>query len=291
MNGWTVKVAGLPAGLKYDAKTGQITGVPTAKPGYYTVTFTATMGKEKQEATITLHVEALPAWAVGTFDGATDAGAPVSLTVAANGKVSAKMTLADGKSLSLAAAAFDSFDDRGFHAVAIGKNGKEIVTNEVTVAAMYPAGFAATTSANEAIPYGVASVGGWTVWQNLWKRADTKADMPVVKKDIKVDVPGAVGNTDNKLTLTFKKDGVVAFAGLIGEMKVSGSSQLVWARRDFVSTEVTAGTGISAPYQVTLYAPPKGTFTGWSATFGVMLITDNANVVTSVTMTGSTARN
>ena len=74
-NGWTVKVAGLPAGLKYDAKTGKIAGVPTAKPGSYTVTFTASKkGEANQVATITLNVEALPAWAVGTFDGTVERG-------------------------------------------------------------------------------------------------------------------------------------------------------------------------------------------------------------------------
>ncbi|MBQ3806644.1 MAG: putative Ig domain-containing protein, partial [Kiritimatiellae bacterium] len=69
-SGWTVNVAGLPTGLKYDAKTGKITGVLTAKVGLYTVTFTATKrGEPNQMATITLNVEPLPDWAVGTFYG------------------------------------------------------------------------------------------------------------------------------------------------------------------------------------------------------------------------------
>ena len=76
-DGWTVKVAGLPAGLKYDAKTGKITGVPT-KAGTYTVTFTVTNGKEKEVATITLNVEALPIWATGTFAGVAGTAYPPS---------------------------------------------------------------------------------------------------------------------------------------------------------------------------------------------------------------------
>ena len=99
-SGWTMKVSGLPSGLKYDAKTGKIAGVPTAKAGSYTVTFTASKGKESQVATITLNVEPLPNWAVGTFSGDGDYWENLwnlgydgydfvhTVTVGANGKVS-----------------------------------------------------------------------------------------------------------------------------------------------------------------------------------------------------------
>ena len=264
-DGWTVKAAGLPTGLKYDTKTGKVTGVSTAKAGSYTVTFTATKGREKQEATIMLNVEALPDWAVGTFDGATADGAPVSMTVAANGKVSVKMTLADGKSLSLAATSFDTADVGEFHAAAVGKNGKEVVTNEVTVASVDIDG----------VDVGKASGDDWTAWQNLWKRADTKAAMPVFKTNIERTVElGEKGDADNTVKLTFKKDGVVAFAGKVDGVKVSGSSQLV-----------NDGMG----WSVTLYAPPKAPFDGWSETFDVTLTTDEKNVVTDVTVATAAA--
>jgi hypothetical protein len=70
MNSPTAKLAvsGLPAGLKYDATNGKITGIAT-KPGVYTVTLTVTEGKMKYVSTITVEVEALPDWVVGTFDG------------------------------------------------------------------------------------------------------------------------------------------------------------------------------------------------------------------------------
>lgn len=64
--GYTVKVTGLPSGLSW--KGGVLTGL-AKKAGDYTVTFTATKGKDKQAATITIHVEALPDWTVGTFVG------------------------------------------------------------------------------------------------------------------------------------------------------------------------------------------------------------------------------
>ena len=91
---WSVNVAGLPAGLKYDAKSGKIIGIPTAKPGAYTVTFTATKkGEANQIATITLNVGALPDWAVGTFTGYVKPGdyGLATMTVAANGKISGKI--------------------------------------------------------------------------------------------------------------------------------------------------------------------------------------------------------
>ena len=114
----------------------------------------------------------------------------------------------------------------------------------------------------------------WTAYQNFWKRADTKAAQPVFKSN--VVVPYELGDPDdvnNKLTLTFKKDGVVAFAGKVGGASVSGSSQLVRLAED----------GLSC--QVTLYAPPKPTakppFDGFCKTFAVML-TIEADIVTKV---------
>ena len=258
--GWTVRVAGLPTGLKYDAKTGKITGVSAAKAGAYTVTFTATQGTAKEEATITLNVEALPDWAVGSFDGATDGGdGLVSVTVAANGKVAVKI-LEGGSTLSLSAASFDTAVAGEFRAAAIGKNGNDVVTNEVRVASIDIDG----------VDVGNASGDDWTAWQNLWKRADTKGDMPVFKASFDRPVElGEKGDTANAVKLTFKKDGVVSFAGKVGGTTVSGSSQLI-----------NDGTG----WLVTLYAPPKALFDGWSKTFDVTLTTDENNVVTDVTV-------
>ena len=250
-DGWTVKAAGLPAGLKWDAKQNAITGVPTAKAGYYTVTFTATKGKEKEVATITLNVEPLPAWAVGTFDGAVDGGGVVqALTVGANGKISGKV-LEGGNSWGLSAASIGSYDeDSGAYlATVIGKAGKEIVTNMVAV-----------TEGSDGS--GIASSDGWTAYQNLWKRADTKASQPVFKKNIDVEL-------DNGIKVTFKKDGVVAFAGNVDGSKVSGSSQLVWN-----------GEG----WNVTLYAPPAKTFVGFCETYVVTFSLDGAMTPSVVPM-------
>ena len=95
-------VSGLPAGLKYNAKTGKITGVAT-KAGVYTVTLTVTDGKEKYVSTITIEVEALPDWVVGTFDGYLyctsdhnwDYHDKVIITISSAGKVSCKGQVED----------------------------------------------------------------------------------------------------------------------------------------------------------------------------------------------------
>ncbi len=116
-------LAGLPAGLKYDAKLGEITGVPT-KAGFYTVTATVRSGRESSVSTFTVEVVAMPEWAVSTFTvevvampewavgtfvgfGICELGdyTPFTnnlhwtFTVAANGKVSGKVV-------------FDTGDDR-----------------------------------------------------------------------------------------------------------------------------------------------------------------------------------
>jgi hypothetical protein len=62
-------VSGLPAGLKYDAKTGQITGCAT-KTGIYTVTLTVTDGKKKYVSTFTVEVKkpcSCPHWEPATI--------------------------------------------------------------------------------------------------------------------------------------------------------------------------------------------------------------------------------
>ena len=269
-----IKVSGLPSGLKFTDKpvtskigsgktavtvtnvpANTIYGAPTAasktdRNGNVTpskVVFTVTTaGKSTQTFAINLYIDPLPAWAVGTFDGATYAGDSVeasglvqAFTVAVNGKISGKLLRDDG-TWTLSADSFASYDATNdvYLATVIGKNGKLLETNEVKVAA---SGVTGTTLSEAAVT--------WTAYQNLWKRADTKAEQPVFKKNI--DKVLELGDANNTLKLTFKKDGAVAFAGKVGGASVSGSSQLV-----------NDGEG----WKVTLYAPAKGTFAGFCRT-------------------------
>ena len=296
----TIKVAGLPSGLKFTAKdilkkgsktevdipANTIYGAPTAasktdKNGNVTpskVVFTVTTaGKSTQTFAVNLYIDPLPAWAVGTFDGSvSDGGESVgvvqSFTVATSGKISGKL-LEGGKTWALSASEFSRVDrvegSDEFYATVIGKAGKEVITNEVTVSAENGIGVAiGIFDVQLSTPNSQLSTYIWSGYQNLWKRADTKAEMPLFKSNIVVDYPlGEPGDLNNTVKLTFKKDGVVSFAGKVGGASVSGTSQLVNDGDD---------------WKVTLYAPPKGTFAGFCKTLAVALTLDAQNIVTEV---------
>ena len=218
--GWTAKVAGLPAGLKYDAKTGKISGIPT-KAGSYTVTFTLSKkGEQNEVATITLNVEALPAWAVGTFDGGllatagADAGAVLGLaqglTVAANGKISGKVIDAAG-TWTLSAASFDRYDAESgaYFATVIGKSGKQSFTNEVQVSAAEFAGAARGEAAMTGADAKMEAV------QNLWKTEPWKtAAKPFANKKLPIPVGAVEGAfTSDTIELKFASSGAVTASG------------------------------------------------------------------------------
>ena len=129
-DGWKVAVSGLPAGLKFDAKTGVITGVAT-KAGTYTVTFTATKGKEKQIATITLNIAALPDNVVGAFNGfvKTEDGeenlGTFQLTTTDAGKLTAKVVTAAG-SYSFGGTCWDKIEGALYSATLVTKKGEKL---------------------------------------------------------------------------------------------------------------------------------------------------------------------
>ncbi len=93
-------LSGLPAGLRYNAKTGRIEGIAT-RAGVYTVQAKVSSGRASYVSTFTVEVKALPAWAVGTFTGSGDCPIPTAsefsdnlygtVTVVANGRLSGKV--------------------------------------------------------------------------------------------------------------------------------------------------------------------------------------------------------
>jgi len=265
-DGWTVKAAGLPAGLKFAAKETKdatyeivpawtIYGVPTAKAGAYTVTFTASKkGEKNQVATITLNVEALPAWAVGTFTGAvfdeSDAvvGQVQNITVSSAGKISGKIIDGD-MTWTLSAPSFDEaaslkseVGSRAFTATAIARAGKEVATNAVTVAA--EAGTGVVYGGVDSVTAG-AETGPreWTAWRNVWKDAGRKEEAMALK-NIKIDPA---------------RDGTVTFSA------PSASGAVTARLKDGKYSATMSATLIPADSGYTLfwYFPPKaGKFAG-----------------------------
>lgn len=96
----SVGVAKLPTGMKYDAKSGLITGVPT-KAGEYTVEFTVTtIGGNKAVFVQPLVVEPIPDAVVGTFNGFVFVGednlGTFTMTTTDTGKLTAKIVTTAG---------------------------------------------------------------------------------------------------------------------------------------------------------------------------------------------------
>ena len=196
-----VKVTGLPSGLKFTAKdimrkgskevdipANTIYGAPTAasKKGVAAkVKFTVSAaGKSFKTLELDLVVLPLPDWATGAFDGAAgNVDGLVSLTVAANGKISGKLIDRDG-TWSLSAASYDEVEtgaaeeDLVFVATVVGKSGKRTFTNELEVAAegIRRAGDVDSRLRGVASCQASSTSSGWTLWQNLWKTEPWKTD-------------------------------------------------------------------------------------------------------------------
>jgi len=251
-DGWTLKVSGLPTGLKWDAKNNKITGVPT-KAGTFTVTFTASKkGEANQVATITLTTEALPLWATGTFWGNVkckiengeleeESYGSATMTVAANGKVSGKISLM-GTNWTFKA---DSFS-RVERVERVGGSLASIETNFI-VNAVVTAGKAKremelrVTDGGHAgrvtLPNGVVTgtMGDdcdVRMWRNVWK---DKATAAAAKAEIaRWEGVYTVSVEDGGyLSLTVGKDGTVKAAGKLADgTAVSASAPLMYDEND-----------------------------------------------------------
>ena len=127
----SVAVAKLPAGMKYDTKTGFITGAPT-KPGDYAVTVTVTTKSgAKRTETIAISVAALPDNVVGVFNGfvKTEDGeenlGTIQLTTTDAGKLTAKVTTAAG-SYSFGGTCWDKVEGDIYSATLATKKGETL---------------------------------------------------------------------------------------------------------------------------------------------------------------------
>ena len=106
---------GLPPGLKINANTGEITGAPTKVGNYIATVNAASLADAKTKSaepiTVTFDIAALPPNVAGTYNGCLTTGwvnnsiegSPVTVTVSASGKVSAKIVTEPGKTVSFSA--------------------------------------------------------------------------------------------------------------------------------------------------------------------------------------------
>ena len=251
-DGWTVKVAGLPAGLKWDAKTGTITGVPT-KAGTNTVTFTVSKkGEKNQIATITLMTVALPAWAQGTFAGYVraygfapdyeDRYGSATMTVSSTGKISGKIALC-GTNWTFSAASYTRSDGGDYFEVeAEAKAGKETIPMWLMVHSG-GSGLTALLNASAEGNLGGATMATVSLWRNVWKDKSTAAEAKaeIVKWDGVYTLSVEDGGY---LSLTVGKTGDVKAAGKLADgTAVSATSPLMYDEDDGYFVYVYAAPG------------------------------------------------
>lgn len=160
-------IKGLPTGLKYNAKTGRIEGVPT-KAGSFTATITLKNGRQTSLATVSMIVNAIDTWAYGTFNGGSPSN-QVQLTVSSAGKLSGKL-FEGGQTYSLVANAYSAYNANtsNYQAEATAswsykEGAKAIKTNEVWTILV----------AADAVGGGV-DAGRFCAWQNVWAQKEWK---------------------------------------------------------------------------------------------------------------------
>ncbi len=223
--GYTLKVSGLPAGLKFDSKTGEITGTAT-KAGTYTVTFTATKGKSTETTTRTFVVSALPAKVVGTFNGTLrgdcdgENRGTFTLTATDAGKITAKVVDAKG-TYSFTGAWDCGSDESTYYAELETTKGDRIGLSVDLQAEWNTASLSGSFSKanDDSQCEGGAISAQKSLFADKWYLAaesDGEGGWTLTLAE----------TAEADLTLTPKGDGTVTLAGKLGTYSVSGSTTL-----------------------------------------------------------------
>ena len=235
----TVKVSGLPAGMKFtakeivDAKTkdpivpaNSIYGVPT-KYGEHIVKVTVTTaGKATREYSLNVGVSSMSSWAVGQFEGSGSSKSfkgAASLTVTANGKISGKYICEDGNTWTLSAPYFDSYDPESskYSAVVTCKSGKTEDTMGLSISEpSKPMGEVVATIDN-------GILGTLNLYQTFWSFQEWKnIGKALNKKTVEYDCGNSAGMAGT-VKLTFSSNGSVKTAATIDGHALTGSTMLV----------------------------------------------------------------
>lgn len=219
-------VTGLPAGLKFNTKTGEITGKPTAsRATAYALTIKATNSKGTDKTTASLNVSALPSGAAGAFVGpiprsalSNDLGGRLELSTLATGVFSGKLFLG---SASLP-----------FKGVLDATVGSSAPTATVTVTSKTGAALTLSfTIDGNADRLSAASVTdgttttSFTAWRNKWKLPATPAADYAGYYTFGLQIPETGAGTEQEGlpqgngfgSLTIKPAGTLAIAGKLAD--------------------------------------------------------------------------
>lgn len=256
--GWSVSASGLPPGLKfsYDKEGNEcwLSGMAT-KAGLYTVTLTAKNGRLTEKATFTVEVKPFPSGAVGTYGGVVGAvgvvGADlpsvddsdlsgvygtISVTVAANGKCSAKI-VSMGKTYSFSGYSCSVEESEEGGVVTFGfyddKKGECFLdltwSADETVARLsgcYDVGNYSFGEISGASLKALSNAGVASIVERMSKRGRFGA---VVDSDDDyagyLECPECIWGSPT-LFFTVNKNGTIRSSGKIGNWSVSGSSVL-----------------------------------------------------------------
>ena len=234
-----ITVKGLPPGMKYNAKTGEITGVPT-KAGTFTITVTV-KGADKASATqtFTLAIAPLPETAIGAFNGyLTDADGTVSgtftLTAAKNGKLTAKVVMPTG-SQSFSAKAWDVGFAGIFDTVLEKKKGATFSLTADTGIGVGALGVSGTFTSGDYNEFGEMAYSAVGQKTEAAPAAAYTVALPVSA----ITAEGTVQNAplgDGYLTISVNAKGVAKLAGLAadGVTRLTGSVSMLHVGNDRV---------------------------------------------------------
>ena len=204
-----VTVSGLPSGLKYNAATRTIKGVP-AKTGEFKVTLSVAGGATQ---ILSINVESLPAWAQGAFNGYVEGGGAASMSVTAAGKITGKIT-AGGVSYAFGAASYSSGSagDGSFVLSAVAKAGSASLPLELAVSELSDTLGVAEGTLGDDGAYALA------LWRNVWKDSGTADALGPLVGYYTAALPGGeTGMGSGYLTFTVDKAGGVKAAGKLAD--------------------------------------------------------------------------
>ena len=134
----SISVTKLPTGMKYDSKSGKITGAPSKAGDYEVVMTMTTKYGTKETVKVPVSVSAMPETAVGTFNGfvsvCNDTHGTFMLTTTAAGKLTAKVVTIAG-TVPFSGTSWDSVEKGVYRATLTTKKGEKLVLNLDSTAA------------------------------------------------------------------------------------------------------------------------------------------------------------